>query len=433
MPETNDLTQPIADPPDPALKWLGWTLFLFTLFPAVKFVPLPIQTDTQPNALIVAGIVFLLGRRVHLPMIVWWLLVLFICATFLFVAEGVSLDGARSLIGYGTVFFLSVAVLVLAASGLRLPDRLLDVTVYIWGFVGAVQLFVWPSFLTFLVTASRTTETRGVAALSNEPSLYATMMIFFLILYFLRGRERGWPALFCLVQIVLFSQSALGIMFVLMMIGLYTMLRFSAATAMAILIALSAMLFVIVLNSDTLLAGTRVGGLIDMAINSPADMLRFDASLNSRIANIFYSLKGAIEDFLMPHGFNAWTAYTHTQDQIFYGILRNGDLVERIMSGYGAALFEMGISGMILPVVITVGIVRTFWNDSPKRALALMVVVHLLLLTPVTLALPLVGYLIGELLITSLPGQGTARVAHHLARTTISGPVMNRAEPIAGL
>lgn len=434
MPDAAAVIMIPTEPPNRALKWTGWILFAFTLFPAIALIPLPIEADTQPNAVIVASIIFLLGRGVRLPYLIWSLLVLFICAIFVFLLDGANLTVARSLIGYGTVFFMPVAVLVLAANGVRIPDRLLDITVYIWAFVGAVQLFVWHPFMTFLVTASRTTETRGVPALSNEPSLYATTLIFFIVLYFIRGRERSWPVFLCLLQIVLFAQSALGILFALGMLGLYTLHRFSAPKAIAILFVFAGMVLGIVLNSDELLAGTRVGGLIHLAVDSPTAILQLDESVNSRVANIFFSLKGAIDYFFIPHGFNVWTTYTHSQDQIYRGVLRSGSEATRIMSGYGAALFEMGIAGAIIPVVVTVGIVRTLWREDPGRAIVLLFVVHLLLIMPVPLAFPLLGYLIGELFITSLPARPSpAGDPSPSLYAPITGPRMNRAQPIAGL
>lgn len=420
-----------SEPVNGALKWTGWIFFIFTLFPAIIFIPLPIETDTQPNALVVASIIFLLGRNVRLPFWVWSLLILFICAITVFLSEGVDLNVARSLVGYGTVFFMPVAVLVLATGGVRMPDRLLDMAVYIWGFVGAVQLFVWPSFMTFMVTASRTTETRGVASLSNEPSLYATTLIFFIILYFIRKRERCWPVFLCLLQIVLFAQSALGILFALMMLGLYTLHRFSAPTAIAVLLVFTGALLGIAFNSDELLAGTRVGGLIHLAMNSPAHILQLDESVNSRVANIFYSLKGAVDAFFIPHGFNVWETYSRTQDQIYSGIMRSGN-ISRIMSGYGTALFEMGIAGVAIPIVITIGILRTMWRADRGRAILMLFVVHLLLITPVPLAFPLLGYLIGELFITSLPSQASAAKSSRSLYLPITG-MTNRVQPIADL
>jgi hypothetical protein len=386
-----------------ALKFVGSLFFLFALFPAVSVLPLPIQTDTQPNALLLAIVIFLVGRRIPLALPVWTLLVLFTGALILFIA-GVTIDGARSLSGYMTVFIVAAAALILAASGIRLSDKLLDWSVYIWAFVGAVQLFLWRPFMTFLVTASRSTETRGVTSLANEPSLYAATMIFFILLYFIRGREKSFPVLLCIIQIVLFSQSTLGILFAIMMLGLYALLRLSAPVAILAVTALLASLFAIFLYGGDILEGTRIGGLLTTLRESPTKILLLDESVSQRVASIFYSLKGTISDAFVPHGFNAWKEYSFAQDAVYKGVMNSGFRIDRIMSGYGSALFEMGWVGLTIPILITVGGVKSMWREGRFRAISFILVTHLLLLTPVPLSFPFVGLLIGELFsCTSLP------------------------------
>lgn len=380
------------------LKFVGWLFFVFALFPAVSVIPLPIQTDTQPTALLLAALVFLVGRRVALPLPVWTLLVPFVGALILFIAGGLTINGVRSMLGYTTVFIVAAATLVLAANDIRLSDKLLDYSVYVWTFVGAVQALLWRPFMTFFVAASRMPDAaRGVASLSNEPSLYAMTMVFFIIFYFMRKREQSFPVFLCMVQIILFARSALGVLFVLMMLGLYALLRLSAPKAIVAVLALFAVSFVLFMYGGDLLAGTRIGGLLLILRKSPQQILLLDQSVSTRFTSIYYSLKGAIESAFVPHGFGAWGDYAYTQDMIYKGIFSSDVDVTRIMSGYGSALFEMGLVGFTIPILITVGVVKSVWRNSPARAVSFLLVVHLLLLSPVPLSFPLVGLMIGEL------------------------------------
>src|SRR5437016_5247969 len=208
-----------------AIRAAGLALFIFSLFPYLSPVTLP--TDTQPYAIIFAVLIFLLGRGVAMPLPIWTLFVVLVVAIIVYVATGATFNGLRSLVGYASVFFISASVLILAFHRIRLSDRLLDVAVYIWFVVGVIQRFISPTFLAFILPRSGTSEIRGVASLAVEPSAYATMMLFILIIYFIRGRERSWPAFLCLVQILLLAQSALGILFVLLAVGLYALLSLS--------------------------------------------------------------------------------------------------------------------------------------------------------------------------------------------------------------
>ncbi len=397
MPEGAGIQQPDLKSENNALKFVGWLFFTFVLFPAISLIPLPVQTDTQPNALLLAVLIFLVGRRVPIPFLVWTLIVLLTGAFGMFLMGGATMDGIRSLMGYATVFMVASATIMLAANNIRLPDKLLDYTVYIWGFVGAVQLFLYHPFMTFLVTASRMPESRGVSSLSNEPSLYATTLVFYIIFYFMRGREQSLPVFFCIVEIILLSQSALGVLFVIMMLGLYALLRLSAPTAIIAVTALFASLFALVMYGGDMLSGSRIGALLNMLKDDPFRIVQMDESVSQRVASIFYSIKGTLENFFVPRGFGAWKEYAHTQDMIYRGVFNSGSRIDRIMSGYGTALFEMGWMGLAIPILVTVGIVKSKWRENRLRAACLLLVVHLLLLTPVPLSFPLLGLLIGEL------------------------------------
>ena len=374
----------------------GRGMFLFTLFPYVSLVPLP--TDTQPYAFVFSVLTFLLGRRVALPVPIWGLFVLFAAAVVLFLGTGATLNGLRALSGYAGIFLISASVVILAESGVRLTDRMLDTAVYTWAFVALAQMFVSPNFMTFLVAASRSTSLRGVPSLAVEPSAYATVMIFFLVFYFLRGRERSWPAILCIFQTALLAQSALGLLFLLLALAFYTFLRLSAPVAILTLGGLGGCFYLLMTFAESLLAGTRIGGLLAIAMNSPGEVLLLDASVAVRLASIFYSLKGAFENWLLPHGFDAWSAFADMQDQVFRDVfIYRGQIGGRIMSGYGAILYELGALALIIPSVVTVGIFRAYGMKKWGHTLALTLFIHLLMVTPVPISLPLVGVLIGEL------------------------------------
>jgi hypothetical protein len=181
-----------------------------------------------------------------------------------------------------------------------------------------------------------------------------------------------------------------------MMLGLYALLHFSVPKAIAALLALFAISLALFMYGGTLFAHTRIGGLLAALKDSPERVLLLDQSVSSRFSSIFYSLKGTVDNAFVPHGFEAWQGYSDSQNMIYKGILNNYQ-VARIMSGYGAALFEMGWVALTIPIVITVGIMKSVWRDNPSRAISLLLVVHLLLLSPVPLSFPLVGLLIGEL------------------------------------
>ena len=84
------------------------------------------------------------------------------------------------------------------------------------------------------------------------------------------------------------------------------------------------------------------------------------------------------------------------------------------MSGYGAILFELGALGLTVPVVITLGILRTFGMRARDHAVAMFLMVHSLMIMPVPLGLPMVGILLGEMFV-SQPPYAPFRLRRHMA------------------
>ena len=404
---------PTTERADPAIRAAAFALFVFSLFPYLSIIPIP--TDTQPYAVVFAALIFLTGRSVALPLPIWILFAVMVVAIIVYLTTGATFNGLRSMVGYASVFLVSASVLILASHGVRLSDRMLDVAVYIWLIAAVVQRFIYPDFLAVILTRSGTSPGRGVTSLGVEAAAYATMMLFILIIYFIRGRERSWPAVLCLLQIIFLAQSALGILFALFAVGLYTLVRLSAPAALITLLTLAGIAFFFLVNAGDLLPGTRVGGLLMLLHDRPELILSADESVAARAANIFYSINGAFESWLVPHGFDAWTSYADRQEQIYSDIfLRHGIAGERIMSGYGSILFELGLLGVAVPVVITLGIWRTFGMGARDKAIALFLLIHGLMVMPVVLALPIVGVLIGELFVTQ-PAYAPVRLRRRVA------------------
>ena len=124
-------------------------------------------------------------------------------------------------------------------------------------------------------------------------------------------------------------------------------------------------------------------------LENPSNFYLIDASGNDRVAHIFFSLKGALDNFLLPNGFNNWTQYVNSEsarNQTFFYVSSG-----RIMSTYGAALYELGVFGLILPVSINIILFRL---DIRSR-FAIIITINLLLFTAIPLAFPILSIFLG--------------------------------------
>ena len=190
-------------------------------------------------------------------------------------------------------------------------------------------------------------------------------------------------------------------MFALMALGFVILLRLSLPTATVALASLCAGSIFVFLSAEWLLSGTRIGQLMELMLKAPERVLLVDGSVAARVANVFYSVYGSFDDWLVPHGFDAWQAFAYGQSKIYRGVFLNDQNLygDRIMSGYGAAVFELGYFGLIIPAVMSLAILGAFSRQDWARSVAMLIFVSVLLVMPVPLALPTVGLLMGQLLV----------------------------------
>ena len=119
--------------------------------------------------------------------------------------------------------------------------------------------------------------------------------------------------------------------------------RFKYATLSKYLIPLILILFLFPYNFEDLFS-SRLLRISSLIISDPLTFFYLDNSSSDRIANIFFSFKGFIDNFGFPHGFVNWSEYVNSNFTNFsFPNITTG----RIMSTYGSMLFELGVFGLI--------------------------------------------------------------------------------------
>ncbi|GHU81504.1 hypothetical protein FACS1894145_8360 [Bacteroidia bacterium] len=121
-----------------------------------------------------------------------------------------------------------------------------------------------------------------------------------------------------------------------------------------------------------------------------------DGSANDRLAAIAFSVKGCIDHCGMPGGMGTYTDYVEKElpNQSFF---RYGGGRGRIMSGYGSALYELGILGLFIPIAFLVVICHYFKQDK-KKQIVVFIAFTMLMFTAIPLALPYVSFFYGYLI-----------------------------------
>lgn len=373
-------------------------VFLFAVFfPFVRVAP--VGSDVQPSAVALAALLVLGSTAGRLPRVIAPLFVVMVGSVFIAIPTGMSGVAVRGLANYFSLFLISFATYALLKSEGGLSRGFLKSTVWAWFVAGLAQTFVWRGAFTQLLSNARTTADRGVVGLAPEPTSYGIhcMLLMLLVGDAFTGRTRLLLRGALLIQILLFARSSMTILFLIVWGLLHLATR--AGARRALIVGGSALaVFIVVLRVLVDLAektkGIRVLELARLVVTTPSLILVRDNSISDRVAAITFSFMGAAQHWLIPHGFAAWSQYILEMGPRMARYIPYYTVGDRIMSGYGAAIYELGFLGLVIPIVVTRSIALRYRDDRAKLV-TIAVLLNLLLLTAIPLAYPPVAFLIG--------------------------------------
>ena len=140
----------------------------------------------------------------------------------------------------------------------------------------------------------------------------------------------------------------------------------------------------------------RLYNIITQTMKEP-DSIFSDISIHQRVVDVVFSINGFLINYGIPHIWGQWGEDLHIMiygntwaDQAW---ISDGN---RIMSGFGAALYELGIFGMIY-IYIVINLHRKFYTNNIifyRQSIFLI----FLMFSSIQLANPLFSVYIGALL-----------------------------------
>lgn len=373
-------------------KFLLNIFIWFVFFPYLRIVSIPGTGDTQPFALLFSIFVciwyVLNHRELRVPKIYIPITFCTLFSVGIFFLNG--FEWLRNLVGYLSLCFIGIASYIYLKTNEGISEKFIKSVILIWGFVGFIQAFVYPDFFSFLLPRLSTSETRGVVGLAPEPSYYGTVCLF--LMFFSIFHLKSWKySCILLLQIFLLAKSSIAILLLTVFLIVYLIIK-RKFTILSILILLFMSTVGILLNLET--SSRAISLLKDALKDDPWLVFRTDASLNDRLSAIYFSIKGFFDHWGLPslETYAEYVAKVEGKQDFFWEISTG-----RIMSGYGSALFDLGVVGLIIPVVFWVAIYRFF---KPDREMGLIVCISfvLLMLTPVPLALPYLSFFLAYLI-----------------------------------
>jgi hypothetical protein len=206
-----------------------------------------------------------------------------------------------------------------------------------------------------------------------------------------------------MIQLIVLSISSTAILVLLVATGLYFVFVFVNLPLKKILLilALSVAGMVSIFFISPLFSGSRVYKLVSIVLSKP-ELILLDQSISERFNAIYFSIGSLFDNYGIPNGYNAYTNYILKQSRdpdnakFFFNfkIANYG----KILSGFGIGIFELGIFGLLIPLLIFASIWRCLKNHSVLFAYILF---NLILFTAMSLNNSLILFIIGNMIYLS--------------------------------
>lgn len=362
---------------------------IFTLFPYVSIYSF--GTDIQPICItfvfVYVVIVFCCGIR--FKRIFVFLMLPFVLSFLLIFLDDDLFSAIRSVLGYATICLIPIVFGYILNKHNRLFVLTLKFATIIYLIVGLIQLLVNRSFLSFLLNRASTSDNRGVTSLAPEPTFYGLICLFFILCFIaLDIQNKRRYILILLFQIFILAQSSMVILFLCIFFGYHRICNLKLKTFVFSFLSVIAAIYFLS-NVASVDGNLRMLVIIKMLVENPSNILALDASINDRASAIYFSIKGFFDNYLLPNGFSSYGAYMDTelpkQDVFLQSASRS-----RIMSYYGGILYELGITGLLIPVTFTIIIIRAYAGEIRSMFLYILFI-NTILFSAIPMSFPFVG------------------------------------------
>lgn len=323
------------------------TLF-FIFFPWISFGLN--NFDTQPWVLITNFLFIIIYSKKNIK-------------TFLFIGHSLLIPiffiafldtGNNSIRGFLSycIFFSTLHVLyVIFNRFFNLITLALPVFNVVWLAGGLLQFVFGANILNALVVV-RSSFSRGLTSFAPEPTHYGFLLLFisWLILIINKGQltKLHMLLIFLNITFILFVAKSSMVFFYCLLFALYLILSYLSIKQIlkfaSIALVLFSMLYMFINNNS----GNRISNVIVGFFQNPLLIIEVDASINSRLSAVVLSLYGSLQDFFIPHGFNAYIEESERLNRELGGVFWYGYEKSKIMSGTGALLYELGWFGIVI-------------------------------------------------------------------------------------
>lgn len=374
-------------------KFIVILFYLSVLFPYINVFPF--YVDIQPNALVISCVYLLINNKKILSSIkkdfALDYFLFFITLLIPIVYFDFSFNAVRAIVVYMSFIIVPICGYYILKDERKIREGMIKKAIMVWLFVGLVQNFIKSDFLSFLLIRMSTGGDRGVTSLATEPTNYGYVCLFFIVFCLMFKSEKGKYILISLFQLIFLARSTTAIL--LLFIGIVIIVIYKYYKSLYFLFAIFISIFLIIglfYLVTTFLPDSRMATLLIKILDNPYKTITTDGSVNQRLGHIIFAIKGSLDNFLIPRGYSAFGDYSRSVYIAGYSdvafVVGN-----RILSGLGGTIFELGIFSLIVIFQIKNKVSYTIQGKMGK-AIGLWVVI--IMFMAISISMPLLHFLL---------------------------------------
>ena len=386
-------------------KFVGIVFIIFACIPWVNFGLN--RMDSQPWSFLLAlSFLLLISQKITIPKngtLMLLLVIIGLVVTISLTNSIIAFDVGRALVQYLTIPIMYIAFYNFFIR-YEFPLKLFIFMNLVWIFFGFMEIF----FFDFVNAISHTRtdyELRGVTSLASEPTFFGIYLFFssWILIEsnnFTMDKKIKMLLLANFLVVAFFAKASMVILFYIIVFSLI-LLRKIISFLLGVKISINNIItyifyFLLIFISfnffQQILQGSRVEQLITKINidNSILEIIVSDHSINSRTEAVFFSVIGTFDNYLIPGGLDSFIDVRRSMleeykvSEFFF----NRSESNKIMSWLGSILYELGIFGLFLVIIIFKSIYKSFGGSLFYYGAFLVI-----LLSAVPVAFPLVPML----------------------------------------
>ncbi len=357
------------------VRSIGFFFFIFSLIPWINFGVN--NFDIQPWSFVFAIIFLACLKKLIIP--VYSIKIL----TLVLIGLSFALLATNSIniffLFRAIVNYLSLPILYVAFYNYfiryNFPLKLFVIFNFLWIGVGLIQLS-FPEINFSFVNQRNVDEIRGSSSLAPEATFFA-IFLFFSSWILIETKNFAMSKnikilLFLNFLAVLFiAKSSMVFLFYIITITSFLVsnffyifidLKFLKKEVSSFVIFLI-IIFLVFIIFKIFFYNTRLFFFIEQFFNSQSilEIIKTDASVNSRVESVYFSVIGSLKNYLLPGGLDTFVEMrkeilNSMENEIFYNRVESN----KIMSWIGSIIYELGIFGIIIITLFFKAIYRNF-------------------------------------------------------------------------